>query len=191
MHHYRCQNIYILATASERIVDTLEFSPHNYQIPQMSSTDRLITAANDMTNALQNPHPEVPFTHVGDETISALTALAAIFKLKLQKAQTPSLPAAPPKVTLRTCLAESYDQILASPMPPPRQTKSQTTIHTRDITNAPLLPRVVTPMTRNPSPPRVPMRSQSPYSRHLSQYDLCGIDTAHMAITLVNHRWSQ
>jgi hypothetical protein len=27
MHHYRCQNVYISATASEHIVDTLEFSP--------------------------------------------------------------------------------------------------------------------------------------------------------------------
>jgi hypothetical protein len=31
MHHYRCQNVYISTTASERIVDTLEFFPHNYQ----------------------------------------------------------------------------------------------------------------------------------------------------------------
>jgi hypothetical protein len=30
MHHYRCQNIYILTTASERIVGTLEFFPHTY-----------------------------------------------------------------------------------------------------------------------------------------------------------------
>jgi hypothetical protein len=29
MHHYRCQNVYIPATASEHIVDTLEFSPLN------------------------------------------------------------------------------------------------------------------------------------------------------------------
>jgi hypothetical protein len=56
-------------------------------------------AANDMTNALQNPHPEVPFTHIGDDTISALTALTEIFKLKFQKVHTPDLPAAPPKVT--------------------------------------------------------------------------------------------
>jgi hypothetical protein len=34
MHHYRCQNVYISATASERIVDTLEFFPHNYQMQQ-------------------------------------------------------------------------------------------------------------------------------------------------------------
>jgi hypothetical protein len=53
MHHYRCQNVYISATASERIVDTLEFFPHSYQMPQLSSTDRLIMAANDMTDALQ------------------------------------------------------------------------------------------------------------------------------------------
>jgi hypothetical protein len=35
MHHYRCQNVYISTTASERIVDTLEFFPHNYQMPQL------------------------------------------------------------------------------------------------------------------------------------------------------------
>jgi hypothetical protein len=29
-------------------------------------------AAKDMTDALQNPHPEVPFVSVGDDTILAL-----------------------------------------------------------------------------------------------------------------------
>jgi hypothetical protein len=33
MHHYRCQNVYISTTSSERIVDTLKFFPHNYQMP--------------------------------------------------------------------------------------------------------------------------------------------------------------
>jgi hypothetical protein len=161
MHHCRCQNVYISATASERIVDTLEFFPHNYQMPQLSSTDRLLMAANEISNALQNPHPAVPFTHVGDDIISALAALTEIFKLKFQKVHIPKLPAPPAKVTQRTCLAESSNPILASPMPPPRQTRSQTTIHARYITNAPLLPRVVTPMTSQPSPPRVPRRSQN------------------------------
>jgi hypothetical protein len=191
MHHYRCQNVYISATASERIVDTLEFFPHNYQMPQLSSTDRLLMASNDMSNALQNPHPEVPFTHVGDDTISALTTLAEIFKLKFQKVHIPELPAAPAKVTQRTGLAESSNPILASPMPPSRQTISQTTIHARDITNAPLLPRVVTPMTSQPSPLRVPRRSQNLSPRNLSQDDFCGMDTSHMAIALGNRHWSQ
>jgi hypothetical protein len=100
-----------LFTASERIVDTLKFSPHNYQMPQLSSTDRLVMAAKDMTDDFQNPHPEVPFTHVGDDTISALTELANIFKFKLRQTQSPTLPAAPPTVKLRTCLAKSSNQI--------------------------------------------------------------------------------
>jgi hypothetical protein len=56
--------------------------PPKYQMPQLSSTDRLIMAAKDMTDPLQNPHPEVPFASVGDDTISALVDLAALFKLK-------------------------------------------------------------------------------------------------------------
>jgi hypothetical protein len=191
MHHYRCQNVYISSTASERIVDTLEFFPHNYQMPQLSSTDRLIMAAKDMTDALQNAHPEVPFTHVRDATILALTELNKIFKLKLRQTPPPTLPDAPPTVTQRACLAESSNPILASTMPPPRQTRSQKTIHTRDITNAPLLPRVVTAMTRNPSPLRVPTRSWNLSPRNLSQDDFCGMDTAHMTITLGNNHWSQ
>jgi hypothetical protein len=191
MHHYRCQNVYISSTASERILDTLEFFPHSYQMPQLSSTDRFIMAAKDMKDALQNPHPEVPFTHVGDDTMSALTELAAIFKLKLWNNQTPTLLAAPPKVTLRTCSVESSNTILASPIRPPRHKRSRTIIHARDITNAPLLPRVVTPMTRNPSPLRAPTRSRNLSPRSLSQDDFCGMDTVHMAIALENHHWSQ
>jgi hypothetical protein len=182
MHHYRCQNVYISATASERIVDTLEFSPHNYQMPQLSSTNRLIMATDDMMEALQNPHPELPFTQVGDDTISALKALAEIFKLKLQKVKTPALPAAPHKVALRPCLAESSNTMLASPMSLPRQTRLQKTIYARDIDKVPLLPRVVTPMTHTPSPPRVPTRSQNLSPRNLSQDAFCGMETAHMAI---------
>jgi hypothetical protein len=137
-----------------------------------------------MTNALQNPHPEVPFTRVGDDTIVALTELARSFKLKLRQTPPPTLPAAPTTVTQRPCLAESSNPILDSPIPPQLQTRSHTTIHAQDITNAPLLPRVGTPMTRNPSPPRVPTRSRNLCPCNLSQDDLCGMDTAHMVIAL-------
>jgi hypothetical protein len=66
-------------------------------MPQLSSTNILIMTAKGMADALQNTHPEVPFTHVGDDTISVVTELAEIFKLKLWKNQTPTLPAAPPR----------------------------------------------------------------------------------------------
>jgi hypothetical protein len=70
--NYRCQNVYILTTTRQRIVDTLELFPHNYQMSQLSSTDRLLMASKDMTDAFQNPHPEVPFAIVGDDTVKAL-----------------------------------------------------------------------------------------------------------------------
>jgi hypothetical protein len=148
-------------------------------------------AVNDMMDALPNPHPDVPFTQVGDDTISALTELAEIFRLKLQKLQTPALQAAPPKVALRPCLIESSHPMLASPMPLPRQTRSQTTIYAQDIAKAPLLPRVVTPVTSTSPPPRVPTRVENLSPRSLSQDVFYGMDTAHMAIALANHHWSQ
>jgi hypothetical protein len=83
MHHYRCQNVYISTTTRDRIVDTLELFPHNYQMPQLSSTDRLLMVAKDMMDAFQNPHPEVPFASVGGDTVKALADLEAVFKLKL------------------------------------------------------------------------------------------------------------
>jgi hypothetical protein len=191
MHHYQCQNVYILATASERIVDTLKFFPHNYQMPQLSSTDRLLMAAKDITDALQNPHPAVPFARVGDDTILALADLAAIFKVKLRQTPSPTPQPAPPKVTQRPCLAESSNPIVDSIMPISRQTRSHTTIHTQYISNAPLPPRVVTPRMLNPSPPRVPTRSHNLSPRNLSQDNFCGMDIAHMAIALGNNHWYQ
>jgi hypothetical protein len=191
MHHYRCQNVYISTTASECIVKTLEFFPHNYQMPQLLSTDHLLMAAKDMTENLQNPHRKATFASVGDDTIAALTVLAAIFNLKLRQAPSPATHASPAKVVPRPSLAPSSTQILISPMPIRRQTRSQTIIHTEDIPNVPLPPRVVTPRTLRQAPPRVPTGSQRLLPRNLSQDDFCGMDSAHMVIALGNHHWSQ
>jgi hypothetical protein len=185
------QNMYIAVTASERIVDTLEFFPHNFPMPQLSSTDRLIMSDNDMPNALKNPHPEVPFSHIGDATIVALTKLAEIFKNKFQKVQTLGLPNAPAKAAERAIPSELYNTLLASLMHQRCQTRSQTISNAQDTTNAPLLPRVVTPMTSRPAPPRVPMISRNISPRNLSQDDFCDMETANMAIALRNHHWSQ
>jgi hypothetical protein len=88
MQHYRCQNVYTTAKASERIVDTLEFVPHSSPMPQISSTDRLLMATQDMTDDFKQPRSDVPFATIGDERISALATLADIFTRKLKK-QTP------------------------------------------------------------------------------------------------------
>jgi hypothetical protein len=155
------------------------------------STDRLLVAAKDMTDALQNPHLEVPFASVGDDTIAALTDLAAIFKLKIQQTLSPATEAAPAKIFQRPSLAPSSAQIRNSPMPIRRQTRSQTTVHTQDIPNVPLPPRVVTPRTLCQSPTRVPTGSQRLTPRNLSRDDFCGMDSAHMAISIGHNHWSQ
>jgi hypothetical protein len=64
---------------------------------QMSSTDRLLMAAQDMTDALKQPHPDVPFSTIGDDTISALATLADIFSRKFKKVEAPEIALAPVK----------------------------------------------------------------------------------------------
>jgi hypothetical protein len=191
MHPYWCQNVYISTRASERIVDTLELFPHNYQMPQLSSTDLLLMAAKDMKDAFQKPHPDVPFAIVGDDTVKALADLAAIFKLKLQKAPSLATQALPTTVIQRPRLIPLPTQISNSSMPDRRQKRSQTTIHTPDIPDRPLPPRVVTPRKLHHSPPRVPTGSRQLSPRNLFQDDFCGMDTAHMATALANNHWSQ
>jgi hypothetical protein len=144
-----------------------------------------------MTDAFQNTHPDVPFTSVGDDTVKALADLAAIFKLKLQ--QTPSLvtPASPATLVQRPNLIPFPALISNFPTTDRRQTRSQTTIHTQDIPDRPLPPRVVTPRTLRHSPPRVPTGSRRLSPRNLSQDDFCGMDTAHMEIALGSNHWSQ
>jgi hypothetical protein len=97
----------------------------------------------------------------------------------------------PPQVFQHPSLAASSNQILSSPMPIARQTRSQTTIHTQYSPNVPLPRRVVTPRTLRPSPPRVPTRSQRLSPHNLSQDDFCGMDTAHMTRALGDSHWSQ
>jgi hypothetical protein len=143
-----------------------------------------------MTDALQNTHPEVPFTSVGDDTILALAELVEIFKLKLHQTPSPTPRPEPPPVSQRPCLAESSDQIMNPPIPASRQTRSQTTIHTQAIPKVPLLPRVVTPRSLRPSPPRVTTRSKSLSPRNLSKDNFCRMDTSNMDMALGDKHWS-
>jgi hypothetical protein len=150
-------------------VDTLELFPHNYQMPQLSSTDRLLMAAKDMTDTFQNSHSEVPFASVGDDTVKALVDLAAIFKLKLQQAPSLATQATPATVVQRPSLIPLTTQISSSPMPDRRLTRSQTTTHTQKIPDVSSPPRVVTSRTIRHSPLRVPTRSLELSPRNLSQ----------------------
>jgi hypothetical protein len=77
-------------------------------------------AAKDMMDAIQNPHPEVPFSRVGNDTNAELSDLAAIFNLKLRQTPAPMPRAVPPTFFQLPCLADESNQILKSPMPLPQ-----------------------------------------------------------------------
>jgi hypothetical protein len=148
-------------------------------------------AAKDMTDAFRNPHPDIPFASVGDDTIAALADLAEIFKLKLQQAPSHATQASPPNIVQRPSHIPLSTQLLNSPVPDKRQTRSQKTTHTQDLPTGPLPPRVVTPRTLRRSSPRVPTSSRRLSPRNLSKDDFFGMDTAHVAIAVGSNHWSQ
>jgi hypothetical protein len=95
MEHYRCYTVYISKTRSNRILETVEFSPHQFKIPFPSSADLATKAAAELTHALLNLQPAGPFWQVGDEQVIALRKLATIFEAsnphKLSNKITPNL----------------------------------------------------------------------------------------------------
>jgi hypothetical protein len=116
-------------------------------------------ATNDMATALKHPHPEVPFAQVGDDTITALKQLAAIFKNKFQKPKAPELTQAPLKAAENKQPAALVHPILTFPMKHKYQTSSQIPITENTASNTTLLTSVVTPMTGQAASPRVPART--------------------------------
>ena len=66
MEHYRFHKAYTPKTRSERISDTVEFLPKQFNMPQMSSKNAKIHAVQDLINALQNPTPASPLVKLGN-----------------------------------------------------------------------------------------------------------------------------
>jgi hypothetical protein len=190
IHHYSCQMFYISSTASERIVDTLEFYPNNSPMPQLSSTERLLMAANGISDALKHPHPEVPFAQVGDDTITGLAQLENIFKNKFQKPSAPELIQAPLNAAGNKHPAVLADPILTPPMQHKYQTRSHRTISLNTARNTLLLPRVVTPMTGQAASLGVPARRQNLPPRNSLQDDLWNMETDNQAIELGTNHWT-
>jgi hypothetical protein len=148
-------------------------------------------ASNDMINALKHPHHEVPLTHVGDDTITALTQMVEIFKNKFLKLKSPELSHFPTKAAENKITSALTQPILNYPMQHKNQTRSQTTLKTGTSSDTPLLPRVITPMTGQAASPRVPARSQILSPRNLSKKYFWSMERDNMAIALGSNRWSQ
>jgi hypothetical protein len=168
----------------------LQFFPHASPMPQLSSTDRLFMAANDITDALKHAHPDFPFAKVGDDTITALSQLAAIFKNNFQKPLAPELVQAPIQAAENKQPAALAQPILTSPMKHNYQTRSQRPANVSQSRNSPLLLRLVTPVARHAASPRVPARTHHLSPRNLSQDDFWDRGTANQAIILDTNHWT-
>jgi hypothetical protein len=77
--------VYINKTRSERVEETVNFFPTEVKVPFPSSRDLANEAKKQLTYALVNPHPDGPFTQVGNEQLTTLKKLAAIFEGALPK----------------------------------------------------------------------------------------------------------
>jgi hypothetical protein len=191
MYYYRCQNVYITSTASKRIVETLEFFPHNSPMPQISSTDQLLISAHDMTDALKHTHPDVTFPTIGYETIMALTTLEAIFKNKFKKPLAPVIIDFQIKAAYNKCPSVLIQPIITSPTKHNYQTRSHPEVnkapfHFIESQNSPQIPRVVTPEARRAAPPTVPARARNLSPRNLSQGDFLDMGSANHAMASAN-----
>ena len=79
MHHYRCYKIWIKATRTERIADTIAWFLSSLTMPISSSADRVISSAQDLTRALANPSHASPLAHIAYVNRQALHQLSDIF----------------------------------------------------------------------------------------------------------------
>jgi hypothetical protein len=141
----------------------------------MSSTDRLLMSAQDMTDALKQPHPDVHFATIGDETIAALETLADIFTKKFKKTVAPEIPQAPVKAAENKQPKALVQPTLPSPLKRQYQTRLQTQVSPTSPANvgehqsSPQPPRVVTPAKGYVEPTRVPTGARRVSPRNLSQ----------------------
>lgn len=86
LEHYRCYKVWIPSSRRIRIIDTIEFFPHDFAMPALSSADAATRAAHDLTQALRKPHPAGPLQPVSTELHSQLQQLADIFQKQISQA---------------------------------------------------------------------------------------------------------
>jgi hypothetical protein len=86
--------------------------------------------ARDMTDALKDPHPDVPCETIGDDTITALAQLAKKLKKKFQKHVAAEISQAPIKAPINKQPSPLIQKVITSPMQHNYQTTPQNQVIT-------------------------------------------------------------
>jgi hypothetical protein len=92
LDHYPCYQVHVTKTKGARINDTVEFFPSKLAMPNTSSKYLARIAALELSNALQNPPPAAPFSHIGMVQLQALRQLSDIFSAALPSGTTQHAP---------------------------------------------------------------------------------------------------
>ena len=79
LHHRRCWKIYVTKTAATWVCDTVRLFRKKFKMPIWSSDDTETRAALELTEALQNPHADLPYAPLSDNTITLLKEISDIF----------------------------------------------------------------------------------------------------------------
>jgi hypothetical protein len=145
-------------------------------------------AAQDMTDALKHSHPDVPFSTIGDDTISAMATLAEIFTRKFKKQEATYGPPAPQKKSANKPQNSQPQTELTSPIKQNHQQTSRTNVEYA-FENVQQPPRVVTPATRPAAAQRVQARTHQLSPRNLSR-EFLDIGDANCAISFGKNHWT-
>jgi hypothetical protein len=87
LDQYRCYQVHATKTKGTRIVDTAEFFPSKLSMPNTSLKYLASIAALELSNALQNPPPAAPFSHIGTAQLQAMRQLSDTFMRHFRLAQ--------------------------------------------------------------------------------------------------------
>jgi hypothetical protein len=122
MHHYRCHQVWIHGTTSERIADTLTWFPSKVKMPTTSSHDTVVAAARDLVKALSNPTPASPLAPLGTQERAALEQLSNIFSNFSDPSITldtksPAAPSVPRPVPATTPMRVQFQDLPTEPLP--------------------------------------------------------------------------
>ena len=92
MDSYCCYEIWATETRAPRIVDTVEWFPKHVTMPTASSTDLVLAAAHDLTQALLNPTANSPLAPLTDSEVHQLQVLDQVLLNRVPKEHKATVP---------------------------------------------------------------------------------------------------
>ena len=146
MEHYRCFLTVNPNTGRQRVAETLQFLPHNFDMPKTSSLDVITRAASDLASALAKPAPALPFLQPNQQLTADLHRLSDIFQKAATQPPPPveTAPRQPPTMPMTAPPHEAPPMPIlppiVSPPRPPRVARALAVEQLPTITGAPRVP---------------------------------------------------